>query len=591
MAEKEIYPKGTVQRTEEFENRQKIKKIASDVVEEVAKQTTEKAFDKLGYKKVGKKEDDINYDHGVYGTEERYGYGTANGEFNVTISKPKGVTAASSFQKVTTFGGKKLVSEIYIEINKDNLNISYKNTEASGFNQQSDGPTYAKGLLNKKINFANIDNKNKFKKELTKMFQDIADAEAKYLVNTKIGNDDKIEKDMNDSIVKEQTIKLSLKELVIDSLEDSVKKIEKLTESCGEKHEKEEACKKVEPEKEEDLLLGDKKESKEEQEEEKELEEITTSGPVIAGSEGGFKDGAQSGAGGYMAPLSGKKDDEEKIIKRNFKESYEKTPYAQAQKPRAFVKRTLEEGGCASYCVKVPVEKGSGHLVPSFKKNHTFGAPGMSLDSQPNSPGEASYSAVRDPFGVPKKSKEKADKLKEEIDEEATVEETSVDETLQKETLMKRKFVVNEENEKLGINKRYIITEKRSEEEMNERWKKLSNLKPYETIREAENIVQNKEETKKEQLNELGFVGEKNNNLVTREQGEEENARNFAKQAQVEAGDVIDGEEIIDIGKNNISGVIFRVCKKDYLNEGKAYIFDYLTQELVPNPNFKVEKY
>ena len=35
------------------------------------------------------------------------------------------------------------------------------------------------------------------------MFEEIAIAEAKYLVNSKIKNDDKIEKDMNDSIIKE----------------------------------------------------------------------------------------------------------------------------------------------------------------------------------------------------------------------------------------------------------------------------------------------------------------------------------------------------------------------------------------------------
>lgn len=47
------------------------------------------------------------------------------------------------------------------------------------------------------------------------------------------------------------------------------------------------------------------------------LNELTSSGPTISGSEGGYKDGAQSGSGGY-----------------NTKNSWKKTPYAKAQQKK-----------------------------------------------------------------------------------------------------------------------------------------------------------------------------------------------------------------------------------------------------------------
>ena len=109
---------------------------------------------------------------------------------------------------------------------------------------------------------------------------------------------------MDDSIVKEnRTTKLSLKELMEGSFEDVDKKVNVLVQEASKKkkNENDEANPKEKDNK--GLLFGD--ESKEDEKEDKkfktvaerdaELKEMTTSGPAIQGSAGGFKDGASSG--------------------------------------------------------------------------------------------------------------------------------------------------------------------------------------------------------------------------------------------------------------------------------------------------------
>ena len=239
MAKDEIYPKNVVQRTEEFEKRQEVKNLVGELIEKAAKEELKKAFKKLGFDEkdgyayvIARDED---------GEKREIGKGTQEGRVNVTISKPKNLNPTASkpisyMQKVVTFGGKKLVSEIYLEIIGSNLQITYKNTEDSGFQQQSDGPTYSARKLEKKASIP-IEDTKELKKKVKEMFESISEAEAEYISQTKIAVDNKTEKNMNASIVKES--KFSLKSLMEGTFEEVGEKIKSLvTESMVEKEKK-----------------------------------------------------------------------------------------------------------------------------------------------------------------------------------------------------------------------------------------------------------------------------------------------------------------------------------------------------------------
>ena len=224
MKEDKLYPEGTVQQTEDFAIRQKVKKIVGENVEDIIKEETINAFKKLGYEE----KDSYMFVVAAGGKdnkEKEIGKGTAEGKLVVTVSIPKmlnmGATKPVSYmQKVTTFGGKKIISEIYMEIKDKNVYIDYKNTEAASLNTSSD--------LNKSGVISGIDNEKSFRKDFKNFFQPIAESEVEYLIGTKIGNDDKIEKNMNDSIVKENKYSMKLTDLFSSSFEDAESKINRV---------------------------------------------------------------------------------------------------------------------------------------------------------------------------------------------------------------------------------------------------------------------------------------------------------------------------------------------------------------------------
>jgi len=150
------------------------------------------------------------------------------------------------------------------------------------------------------------------------------------------------------------------------------------------------------------------------------------------------------------------------------------------------------------------------------------------------------------------------------------------DKSIIKESLIKRKFTSLNENEEKGINKRYIVTEQRSSDEQTDRWKKLSLFETYETINAAENCG----------------CGAEDLGQVSMEQGQEENEREFMQRnSDAEAGGEVDGREVVVVAKpGSLSNAMFKVFKDDYLNEGKAYILDLNSGNLVSNPSFKSKK-
>lgn len=296
MENNELYPEGIVNQTEDFAIRQKIKKFVGENVEEIIREETIKAFEKIGY------EENEGYlfiiaAGGKDNKEKEIGKSTKEGKLIVTVSVPKmlnmgAVKPVSYMQKVTTFGGKKLVSEIYMEIRDKTVHIEYKNTEAASFSQSSEKDTYAPHKLNKSAVISGLENEKTFKKDFANFFKPIAEAEANYLIGTKIAVDDKVERNMNDSIVKENKNIMKLTDLFSSSFEEAGNQIDNLVKESLE-------IKKAESKKKEDSVSGtpstssgeptDKKlvigseDKTEEEKTEETVEEITASGGNAAG--------------------------------------------------------------------------------------------------------------------------------------------------------------------------------------------------------------------------------------------------------------------------------------------------------------------
>ena len=140
--------------------------------------------------------------------------------------------------------------------------------------------------------------------------------------------------------------------------------------------------------------------------------------------------------------------------------------------------------------------------------------------------------------------------------------------------LSKKKFGSIFENEEKGINKRYIITEKTTEEFEKERMKKLSGFKLYESIKEAENL----DSAFKEDVIEEPIM----------DTAEVEFIQPETDMPNVEIEDVVINEEFVEVEKpGSIFGLKYKFKKADFLNENKKYILDLNSMVFVPKPNQK----
>jgi hypothetical protein len=250
-----------------------------------------------------------------------------------------------------------------------------------------------------------------------------------------------------------------------------------------------------------------------------------------------------AGAGAYLTPGAFKKGgDFDKEMKENIheklQEKFEATPYSKRDKKRA-LKRENTQGWTT-------VELDSdGYAPKGMDKNYTMGLHGVDVNSS------------------------EEDKLSKGTPKGAGAMNESFDPS-------KKKFVSLTENEEKGINKRYIITHQKSAEEESNRWKALSNFDKNSTIRIAEACGCDIDDGTKEKT-------------VSREQGEEENKRDFMKRnSNVDHGDTVDGKAVVVVSKpGSLSGAEFKVFEDDYLNENKAFILDMNSGNLVNNPNYK----
>jgi hypothetical protein len=564
MANKEeIYPEGYPRQTESFSDEQKFKFEVFEAIKEMALETTEKAFKDQGYSKQEGKA-------GEYGDGNSYGAGTSLNHFNIRLSSRPNTD--TYFEKIIYFGGKKAITDVNIGWDAKNktIEMAYKNSEFGAF--RGYGSKAGAELINDRRNFV-VDSIATFKKELKTLFKSFADKEVAYITSTKIGIEDKTEKSINSMVetnlsksfdsIKELKNELatmkkySIKDLMSSSDDDLSNTLNQYINE-GKKDKEEDKARMNSPEviaanspgkllfddieeiKDEkvktaaknklkkfgvvainELKPSEKKTYFEELEKELEINEVSASGGNAAG-------------GAYLTPAAFKPGGDLNLGNAKFEE----TSYAKGQKPRPSVKKTKNEGD--SFWTTVELNAGSGYVPKGMEKNFVMG--------------------------------QHAEKVNES-------EAKAPDASLLKESLIKRKFTTMNENTEKGINKRYIVTEKRTQDEENNRWKKLSLFETYETIRNAEN------------LNECG-CGAEDPHQVTMNQGEEEIEKDFMQRnTDAEVGGEVDGRVVIMVPKpNSLSNAMLKVYQDDYMNESKAYILDLNSGNLVSNPKFRATK-
>lgn len=567
----ETYPEGYPRQNESFSDKQKFKTDVLEAIRQTALDTTEKAFEDSGY---SKKEGTA----GEYESGKHYGAGAELKSFNVKLASKTN----TYFEKIIYFGGKKAFT--YVNIGWDpeskTIELAYKNSEFSAF--RGYGSKSGPQLVDDRRNIV-IKSMPEFKKEIKELFKAFAEKEVAYITSTKIGIEDSTEKSINSMVESISSFKNELKNMKNFSLKTLMSSSDDELSNAMDKYisegKKEDSEKTNNPEiiaanSPGKLLFDDIEELEdgefktaaknklkkfgvvavnemrpserktyfEELEKEQEIKEITAGGGNAAG--GAFLTPNAFKKGGDLN-LEKSEKGAEKAEKNEKSERFEKTSYAQAQKSRPSIKKTFKEGD--SFWSTIELNPGSGYVPKGMEHNFVMGQHAQKTDNYTGKMNE----------GNEKK-----------------------DASLLKESLVKRKFASLSENEEKGINKRYIVTEQRNEEEQSDRWKKLAMFETYETIKRAENVIE-----------ECGCNVD-DSHEVSMEQGEAENERDFMQRnSDVEAGGEVDGRVVLIVPKpNSLSNAMFKVFQDDYLNEGKTYILDLNSGNLILNPNFKVKK-
>lgn len=603
--DKELSTNNEVKRSEEFQTRVDLKEKVLDTVKEVLVSATESAFSTSGYEKK-------DGHAGEYGDGSTYGTGAASEKFNIKIA---GKTK-TFLQKEIIFGTKTIISIINIIVGEDAVTIEYKSPE-SGFYRGVDanGKTY---MINEKLNLS-IKNLESFKKEIQKLFTAFAKKELGFLISTKIGVQDKTEKSTS-SIVETTKQELNMKKLTIKDL---------YSETTEPNSEKIKSKNTLDLDKTNPPITGadDKKMFFDEEEDDaSEIKnEITTAGPAISGSQGGFKDGANSGAGGY-----------------NTKEAWKKTSYAQGQKKRPTVTKdwkvvpenakeeveksskksedsgSVKEKASSAQEISSPKidNKSNGVSQPgsmknfdpksgngTYKNTNQSGAPASDKDDfwqevklipgsgyVPTGMDQNYVSGMHNASkgDMKKKGYAEGEENKGKVLNENTTPIEKIAPVTKQPDLTRRKFFTLTENQEKGINKRYLITEKTTDEYEKERWKKLSSFKLYESIKEAEEMNEFFESLANDKPStDIPIVYKKNiSENVSHDDIFNEPVK--AGLLNESTGGGSDDNETVNVQKPSSKfGTEYKFLKKDFLNENKRYILDINTATYVINPNFK----
>lgn len=635
MADSDKIENGEEKRDKNFSDKLESSHDTLSMIKELLKDETSKEIEKLGFEKnekvAGVYGDGTTYGAGV--EEDQYNVIVTGRprKFNSSKDMDHGPNSGT-VEKQIFIGAKRVESQVDFEIKGEVLHLQYRSPESGFFRGIDDN---GKSFMVKERLTIPL---SKAKKAVKDLFADAARREVGFLTNTKLGVEDRLDASTTSIVenLEIDMKKLTIKSLFEDELnfekENINENFDDLSDDLGPNIEK---VKKLNTQKIDDLkgdkyLLFDDEENegdlmevlrnadkgevadifRSELEKEfgvsdfnqltpaevndkdrikrvfnsidsqviasDEVNEITASGPAISGSAGGFKDGARSGAGGYNtknfatanrgkkskggakadagAPFNIPVDDpfyESKAINEENKNSkYNNTSYAKSKTSKP---RIDKDWNIIPEEKSINASKPYTQVVKIDTETHPLGMPFV----KPNSKEEWERTS-----GVGKDH----DKLK-----RMGLEESESD---KKSRLLKRKIYTGEENLKEGINKRYIVTEKTSEEYEKERWQKLSLFSKFETIKEAEEMSDifetiNEDEnfflSKKELISESVVI----DNI-------EEKVLEESKSA----------EETVEVEKpGSMFGTAQRFYKKDFLNENKMYILDLNSMVFVPNPN------
>lgn len=580
--DKEPSTNSEVKRTDEFQKMVEEKETVIETAIELLESTTEDAFSKMGFEKVEKKA-------GFYGTGKAYGSGTEQNKFSVRVA---GKTKAS-LEKQVMLGTKRVQSDISFQYNGKMVSVEYKTTEAGffrGVDSKSIPYTFTKTI--------NVDGtkKTELTKAMKELFAEAAKKEVGYLSNTRLGVDDKLDKgttstvNENNQSMKKLTLKsiFSNEEDLFGNLNESKEKenIKQIKDantvpiSSVKPYDKENG-KKADKDK---FLLFDKTE--------KELKERAEKSEMgkdeyVQFVKNEMKKKFQTSKFEELTPVEKKElffhidriYDSKKELNLNEEGSAGvtgtaalgtpiNTPYAwkKTVKETAYGKQkankrpkisegykvvSLNEGD--SFWTTVPQKD-----LDKLKKNHIMGAPGME-GIEPGSKEELNFASK----GLKKNGivKESSAPVKANLD------------------LTQKKIFSESENIAKGINKRYLVTEKTSDEYLKDRWKKLTNFKLNESINENLEIS--------EMLNECECENKPNisyNPINTPIKDIEKDEEMELFGSPVVAPENL--EETVTVQKpGSLFGTEYIFYKKDFLNENKKYILDLNSKVFVPNPN------
>lgn len=598
---------------DKFEKSISDKQSIFEMIKDILISTTKEEFEKQGYEA-------SNTFAGVYSNEENYGLTPENEKFIIKVS---GKTLPS-MEKTIQLGGKRLTSSIKTTVANERIKINYNSPENTAIKNL---------LVRKELRISSNLSKEKIKKELEKFFKEAAFLEVKYLQDAKLGTEDGLQNYYNPNkpslilinknmTIKEiftnvsETLNESSKKNEKDSVEQHINKVkEKNTIPLNGKKGKlllfdketiKEVVKKVKENPEYKKLFQDTlkdfgadsfgelkakgaKEVKKffntldknyvskEEKKESQVDEITTAG---AGGVGGT-----AGSFGYLTPYfakaDGNKKDKSKLKgpyieyaegelheseNKNLTKKLEETPYFKnksSKKPQVDKNwNIVSEAGGDPYNIPVKID-------PNY---HPQGMPFI----KPGSKEELKAALTGDPdklkrIGV-KKLNETVKKVNNKLEKETEFEKI--------QRLSKKKFSNILENEEKGVNKRYIITEKTTEEFEKERMKKLSGFKLYESIKSAEEL----DEVFDKNVNEEDMMTTDFNvdmNGYTEES-------NVVEPTSQEMEDVVINEEYVEVEKpGSMFGLKYKFKKVDFLNENKKYILDLNSMVFVPKPKQK----
>lgn len=580
--DKEPSTNSEVKRNDEFQKGVEEKETIIETAKELLESTTEDAFSQMGIDKVEKKA-------GFYGTGKSYGTGTEQNKFSVRVA---GKTKAS-LEKQVMLGTKRIQSDINFQYNGKMVSVEYKTTEAGFF----------RGVDNKSIPYTftktiTIDSskKTELSKAMKELFSEAAKKEVGYLSNTRLGVDDKLDKgttstvNENKNIMKKLTLKsiFSLDEDLFGNLNESKKKENikpvkdaNTTPLANVAPYSKDGDKKAEKGK---FLLFDKTD--------KELQERAEKSEMgkdeyIQFVKDEMKKKFQTSKFEELTPVEKKElfihidkiydSKKEKEFSLNeegvtgtaalgglpqtpyiFKKTVKETAYG---KQKANKRPKISEG----YKV-IPLNEGDNFWtkVPQkdldkLKHNHIMGAPGME-GIEPGSEAELKFASK----GLVKNG----------INESTKVVKANLD-------LTRKKIFSEEENKAKGINKRYLVTEKTSEEYLKDRWKKLTSFKLNESINENIEISDILNECECQNKPIMSY-----NPLNTPDEDIQQDEKMELLGNPVVAPENL--EETITVQKpGSLFGTEYVFYKKDFMNESKKYILDLNSKVFVPNPNIK----